>query len=186
MPRCDSTRAVRTARRIALAASMATCVFPAAWAQTIPASVRACTLETDSLKRLVCFDKEIARYTGQPPATQGAAPPRDTVPPSVARSAPPPPPNDAANPAPLVAAAPAPAAPAAPSKPKHIAAHIVSIENFPDALIVHLDNGQVWEQIQEASADVNLHTGDAITIDRELGSYWLSGSAAPMKVRQRQ
>lgn len=77
MPRSDSTRAVRAVRLIALVSSLAACVLmPAAWAQTIPASVRACTLETDSLKRLVCFDKEVARYMGQPPATQGAAPSR--------------------------------------------------------------------------------------------------------------
>jgi hypothetical protein len=53
-------------------------------------------------------------------------------------------------------------------------------------MVVHLDNNQVWEQIQEASADVNLHKGDSVTIDREMGSYWLSGSGAPMKVRQRK
>jgi hypothetical protein len=150
---------------------VACALAPAAWAQTVPASVRACTLETDSLKRLVCFDKEVARYTGQQPSTQGAAPSRDPVSPSVATT--------------TSLPAPAPDA-AAPSKPQHIAAHIVSIENFPDAMIVHLDNAQVWEQIQEASADVNLHTGDSVSIDREMGSYWLSGSGAPMKVRQKK
>src|SRR5258708_7473800 len=51
------------------------------------------------------------------------------------------------------------------SPPRHIGARIVSIQNFPDAIVVHLDNNQVWEQIQEASADANLHAGDAVSID---------------------
>jgi len=183
MARSGSTQTVKATGRIALVSSLAAWVFtPAVWAQTIPASVRACTLETDSLKRLVCFDKEVARYMGQPPATQGAAP------------SPPAPPNRSTDP-PAVAAAPAPALPAsappapaapAPDKPRHIAAHILSIEPFPDAMVVHLDNNQVWEQIQEAPADVNLHTGDPVTIDREMGSYWLSGKGAAMKVRQKK
>lgn len=182
MPRSDSTRAVGAVRLIALVSSLAACVLmPAAWAQTIPASVRACTLETDSLKRLICFDKEVARYTGQPPATQGAAPSRDPVSPSVANTTVPPPQSNPGDQAPAPAAA-----AAAPSKPRHITAHIVSIENFPDAMVVHLDNNQVWEQIQEASADVNLHKGDPVTIDREMGSYWLSGRGAAMKVRERK
>jgi len=41
-------------------------VAPAARAESVPASVRACTLETDSLKRLICFDREVARYSDQP------------------------------------------------------------------------------------------------------------------------
>jgi hypothetical protein len=81
-----------------------------------------------------------------------------------------------------------PVAPAAPAKePRHIAARIVSVENFPDALVVHLDNDQVWEQIQEAPADMNLHAGDTISIDRELGSFWLSGrSGTAMKVKRKK
>jgi hypothetical protein len=184
MPRSDST-AIGTVRLITLVSSLATCFLtPAAWAQTIPASVRACTLETDSLKRLICFDQEVARYTGQPPATQGAAPSRGTVSASVANATAPPPQSNSGDQSPEAPVA--AAAAAAPNKPRHIAARIVSIENFPDALVVHLDNNQVWEQIQEAAADANLHKGDSVTIDREFGSYWLSGSGAPMKVRQRQ
>jgi len=189
MPRCDSPPAVRALRRIAVVASAAAClVTPVAWGQTLPASVVACTQETDSLKRLVCFDKEIAHYTGQPPATQGAAPPRSVAPAPVARTALPP--NNAGDRASTDAAQAPPPAPVAaespPARPRHIAARIISIENFPDAMIVHLDNNQVWEQIQEASADVNLHTGDSVTIDREMGSYWMSGTGTAMKVRQRK
>jgi hypothetical protein len=146
---------------------------PAARAESVPASIRACTLETDSLKRLICFDRELARYSDQP-STGGAK----QVPPAAAAS-------------PIGAAAPAtpaaPAAPAAPAKPpRHTSARIVSIESFPDALVVHLDNDQVWEQIQVASADVNLHAGDTVSIDREMGSFWLSGTnGVAMKVKQK-
>jgi hypothetical protein len=146
---------------------------PAARAESVPASIRACTLETDSLKRLICFDRELARYSDQP-STGGAK----QVPPAAAAS-------------PIGAAAPAtpaaPAAPAAPAKPpRHTSARIVSIESFPDALVVHLDNDQVWQQIQVASADVNLHAGDTVSIDREMGSFWLSGTnGVAMKVKQK-
>ena len=44
-------------------------------------------------------------------------------------------------------------------------------------MVVHLDNGQVWEQVQEPTADMNLRAGDTVTIDKRslLGSYWLGG-----------
>jgi hypothetical protein len=174
MPQPDWSRTVAALPRIVpLCAALiyALALAPAARAESVPASVRACTLETDSLKRLICFDRELARYSDQP-STGGAK----QVPPATAAS-------------PIgAAAAPAtPAAPAAPAKPpRHTSARIVSIENFPDALVVHLDNDQVWQQIQVASADVNLHAGDTVSIDREMGSFWLSGSnGVAMKVKQK-
>jgi len=151
-------------------------------AETLPASIKACAREPDSLKRLICFDKEVARYgddSGSGDA--GRAPPRIGGAPAPAAA-----PSAAPAPAPVPAPATAPAQADAP-KPKHIAAKVERIENFPDAVILHLDNGQVWEQIQEASADLNLHAGDAVSIDRELGSYWLSGKGGDaMKVRQKK
>ena len=146
---------------------------PIARADSVPASIRACSLESDSLKRLVCFDREVARYSGQPSTGDAKQVPSAS-----------PPAGSADQPAAPAAAA----AAAAPVKlPRHIAARIVSIESFPDTLVVHLDNEQVWEQIQEASADVNLHAGDAVSIDREMGSYWLSGSGGTaIKVRQKK
>src|SRR5262249_48248262 len=144
---------------MAIVCSTLTCVFATpAWAESVPASVRACTLETDSLKRLICFDREVARYIDQPASggkqvPDAAASVHERSEPTTATS----PPGstreeraDAARPA-------APAGP--PAAPRHFSARIVSIENFPDAMVVHLDNDQVWQQIQETSADVNLHTG---------------------------
>ncbi len=52
--------------------------------------------------------------------------------------------------------------------------------------MVFLDNSQVWEQIQEASAEIHLKAGDTVTIDRSLGYYWLSGrDGVAVKVRLR-
>jgi hypothetical protein len=52
---------------------------------------------------------------------------------------------------------------------------------------LHLDNGQIWQQVQATDADPNLHRGDAVTIDRSLGDYWLSGrSGSALKVKRRQ
>jgi hypothetical protein len=160
-------------------------------AESVPASIRACALETDSLKRLICFDREVARHGDQPSSTGDAKqvpapspPARDLrSEPTTPKVLPGPPREDRSDPGDQPVTA-----PAAPAKaPRHIAARIVSIENFPDAIVVHLDNDQVWEQIQEAAADVNLHAGDTVSIDRELGSYWLSGSGgAAMKVRRKK
>jgi hypothetical protein len=161
-------------------------VAPAARAESVPASVRACTLETDSLKRLICFDREVARYADQPSTGDAKQVPPANAPAHDLRSQTTPqvPPADRSDSGAQPSAA---AAPAAPAKPRHIAARIVSIENFPDALVVHLDNDQVWEQIQEAPADLSLHAGDTVSIDRELGSYWLAGrSGVAMKVKQKK
>ena len=63
---------------------------------------------------------------------------------------------------------------------------MASVENRRGSLVLLLDNGQVWEQTQEAAADMNLHAGDAVTIDKGLlGTYWLGGrSDAVIKVKR--
>jgi hypothetical protein len=194
MPRTDSGMTAATIPGIVPLCSaliLALLLAPAARAESVPASVRACTLETDSLKRLICFDREVARYSDQPStgdakqAPPGGPSTRDLrSQPTTPKVPPGPPREDRSDPADQPTA---PAAPAAAAGPRHIAARIVSIENFPDALVVHLDNNQVWEQIQEASADVNLHTGDTVSIDRELGSFWLSGrNGVAIKVKRKK
>lgn len=58
---------------------------------------------------------------------------------------------------------------------RHLSARVVSIEYAgSDDIIVHLDNDQIWEQSEPASAGIYLRKGDAVNIDRELGSWWLS------------
>src|SRR5882724_1430202 len=197
MPRTDWRGAAAALPRMAPLCSALICALALATTADaeppLPASIRACAQETDSLKRLICFDREVARYSGPPSSGDAKLAPPASPPASDLRSqpttpkVPPGPPRDDRSDSgdqPAVAAAPA-AAPA--NLPRHIAARIVSIQNFPDAIVVHLDNNQVWEQIQEASADANLHAGDAVSIDREMGSYWLSGSrGTAVKVRQKK
>ena len=167
-------------------------------ADPLPASVRACAAITDVLQRLSCYDREVARYpvpqaksapTGAPaastsptPAPQSSA--KVVTPPAASSS------NTAGASAPPAAAgadstAPAAGAAAADSS-KHFVAHVVSIDHQPNEMILHLDNGQVWQEVQSVSGDLSLREGDAVTIDRHFGSYWLSGPhVSSMKVRQK-
>ena len=162
-------------------------------ADQLPASVRACAAITDVLQRLSCYDREVARYpapqaksapTGAPAASTPQAAAKVVTPPAASSS------NTAGTSAPPAAvgadtAAPAADAAAADSS-KHFVAHLVSIERLPNEMILHLDNGQVWQEVQSVSGDLSLREGDAVTIDRHFGSYWLSGPhVSSMKVRQK-
>jgi hypothetical protein len=59
---------------------------------------------------------------------------------------------------------------------RHVAARIASIDHFPDYVVVHLDNQQIWKQVSDSPGGAALRTGDPVTIDKEMGSYWLSGT----------
>jgi hypothetical protein len=148
------------------------------FAETLPASVRACMGERDDARRLSCFDRETARLT-QPQAT----------------------------PAPAVASAPAPkAAPAAPPAPAapalsdeqkfgyrgslaredvdrrkaeeekldQVTAKIVEVTVLAHGqFVAKLDNGQVWQQ-KMAERSVRLKVGEEVTVRRaSLGSFML-------------
>jgi hypothetical protein len=58
----------------------------------------------------------------------------------------------------------------------HVTAQVTAIDYLPDHVVVHLDNHQVWQQVSENSSRLSLHVGDQVTLDRQMGSYWLSGS----------
>lgn len=158
-------------------------------AESLPASVRSCTAETDRERRLDCFDREVARFsdakaTSQVARSQTAAPPPSAPPPSTPAS---PTPSTAPKGSATPAAQTTPTAPAAnPGKPGRIAARVVSIDRAPNEMVLHLDNGEVWEEVQSVAGDLSLKAGDSITIDKRLGSYWLTGPhVSGMKVRQR-
>jgi hypothetical protein len=52
-------------------------------------------------------------------------------------------------------------------------------------MVLHLDNGQVWQEVQGVSGDLSLREGDTVKIEKHLGAYWLSGPhVSSMKVRQ--
>jgi hypothetical protein len=154
-------------------------------ADSFAAGVLSCAAESDRERRLDCYDRAVASYTAalssapRTPATTGAAPAAPVVG-AVARVAPAAAPGssgtaasaDASNPS----SPPASAAGKSTPLPKHIAARIVSIDHFPEYVVVHLDNQQTWKQVSDSSGSSTLHNGELITIDREVGTYWLAGA----------
>jgi hypothetical protein len=161
-------------------------------AESLPASVRACAAETDSLRRLVCYDREVARF---PAPAANAAPGPQSAPASqsapaaraaAATSAPPVSSSSNANSPSAETTASAGAGSAAHGDTQHFTARIVSIDHRPNELTWHLDNGQVWQEVQSVAGDLSLREGDTVKIDKHLGSYWLSGPhVASMRVRQK-
>ena len=197
MPELLPTLVSTPARRMIVAM---VCMLPllgtpaAVLAQSAPAGLRACAAESDAGRRLACYDKEMARLS-RPPAPKEAA--RAVEPP-------PAPPERAATPiakappaAVASAAAPKPAADDAPAPrrsrfwnifsgggPSRLTARVASLERWPNAMILHLDNGQVWQQTGRASGDLSLQPGEEVTIVKHLGSYWLSSRyVSNMQVR---
>jgi hypothetical protein len=71
--------------RLLLALTGAVAAAPQVFAQTLPASVIACADETDVLKRLSCYDREVARYRTHPAASTTA--PGSTTAPAAASTA---------------------------------------------------------------------------------------------------
>jgi hypothetical protein len=183
----------RRVRLLGLAISLS--AFPAfAWAQSLPPSARSCTAETDPGRRLACYDKEAARLPApsSPPATK-----REPATDCCAKS----PSGDVRRDSnSSVAGASAGDDRSRPSEeqratkqdgaeqePRHPSARVLSVEGSQDEMVLHLDNGQTWEQVQEASADLHLRAGDTVKIDRQLGDYWLSGRyGVAMKVRRKK
>ncbi len=168
------------------------------WAQSLPASVRACAAEADAERRHACYDREITRILDAEKAAasrQSPAPPQDAA---ARRTAPGP--STAASPTAAVVAKPAAAAPrespadqaneprvTATRSGDRVSARIVSIDTAPDELVMHLDNGEVWEQADRTSGGLGLRAGDTVTIEKHLGSYWLAARhVSGMKVRKKK
>jgi hypothetical protein len=180
-----------------LAWSISLAALPAlAAVESLPASVRACAAETDSLRRLMCYDREVARFPA--PVAKAAPAPQTgatTLAPAGAAPAPQVTPTPANVPTtqaaattgapPAVASSPsAGAGSATRTDPQHVTARILSIDHRPNELTWHLDNGQVWQEVQGVAGDLSLREGDTVKIDKHLGSYWLSGPhVASMRVR---
>jgi hypothetical protein len=165
-------------------------VVPALAAESLPASVRACAALTDSLQRLVCYDREVAKFPAPAAKAEKSAPgAQQTVGVQGAASGQ----VASATPgAPGATNSPAPAANsdsnsvAVASGDEHVTAHIVSIDRQANEMILHLDNGQVWQEVQSVSGDLSLREGDAVKIDRHFGSFWLTGPhVSSMKVQRK-
>ena len=184
-------------------------------AETLPASVRACAALTDSLQRLVCYDREVAKFPGpaaktatKPEATPGASASSArgtspaatsagsaTTPAASAPSAPTAPPAAASSSGAAAATntgaaasgdmAAAQGSAAAAKDSGRISARVITIDHHPNELVLHLDNGQVWQELQSVSGDLSLREGDPVKIEKHHGSYWLTGPhVSSMKVRQ--
>jgi hypothetical protein len=191
------------------AASLA--VIPALAAESLPASVRACAALTDSLQRLVCYDREVAKFpapaakaekpvpgAGAAAASGGSAGVTSGLAVATTPGAQGPTAVTSGQAAAATTSAPAGTNSPAPA-PKsnsaalavalgddHVAAHIVSIDRQSNEMILHLDNGQVWQEVQSVSGDLSLREGDAVKIDRHLGSFWLTGPhVSSMKVQRK-
>ena len=66
-----------------------------------------------------------------------------------------------------------------------VSARLVSLEGLPNEMVLHLDNGQVWQQL-DGGGSLSLKPGEAVKIERHLGAYWLSGAhVSGVKVRQK-
>ncbi len=152
---------------------------PAPAADSFTVGVLSCAAEGDRDRRLDCYDRAVASFTARlsdgkresatapvPPVDTGAA---TTAAAATGVAAAPPPPAAASVPA-------ATAGKPTPSAARHVAARIVSIDHFPDYVVVHLDNQQIWKQVSDSPGGPALRTGDPVTIDKEMGSYWLSGT----------
>jgi hypothetical protein len=208
-----------TARRWLVACAVWLAAIPTlSWAESLPASVRACAGEMNADTRLACYDKEVGRFLvpgeksvtkttsgaagatastgGTPtPATSNTGAPATASGSASTRATPPPPSNtgapSTATPAAGSESVAPPATTAATSgstsdDAKHFTAHVLSIERIPNEMILHLDNGQVWQEVQSVPGDLSLRDGDAVKIDKHFGSYWLSGPhVSSMKVRQK-
>lgn len=190
--------------------------LPVVGAESLPASVRACSAITDSLQRLVCYDREVAKFPAPAAksdqksapaaandgtqaagaATGGAAVSASSAPGATSAAASASSGSGhstaAANGAQAAANSDSPAAKsnstaaAVASGDDHVVAHIVSIDHQPNEMILHLDNGQVWQEVQSVSGDLSLQEGDAIKIDRHFGSFWLTGPhVSSMKVQRK-
>ena len=183
-----------------------------AWAQEASTGLRACAAESDPARRLACYDKEMGRKPtpamqpageGKPAgaghpvngssaqAMQTPTPPPTPTSTSASTPTSPPASTSASTPAPKPADREAPTRLRLPTwkmlaggASSQLTAHVSSLERWPDAMILHLDNGQVWQQTGRASGDLSLHEGDSVTIEKHLGSYWLSSRhVSNMKVR---
>jgi hypothetical protein len=175
--------------------SLSLCALPVlAGAESLPPSIRACAAETDSLRRLVCYDREVARFPdtkpmdNKPAAKHESAPAAPTGNATAANITPPA--SPASSPAPTTQPPVPPPARASQDSGKkdaaHFSAQVVSIDRAPNEMVLHLDNGQAWQQLQQVPGDLTLQVGDTVKIDKRLGSWWLTGPhVSGMKVRQK-
>src|SRR5262249_33657403 len=116
-------------------------------ADSFTVGVLSCAAESDRDRRLECYDRAVANYTAG--LTNGKRSPTTDPGPAVGSS----PATAAAVAGPAPAAASAPAANVEKTSspaPRHFSGRIVSIDHFPDYVVVYLDNQQIWKQVSDS------------------------------------
>ncbi len=149
------------------------------WAQSLPPSIRACAAETEADRRHACYDREVGRILD---AERAAAARRDAPGLRAPRT------ETLARVEPKHTTAEQSSSTHGGAEPSgdRISARIVSIDDTPDELILHLDNGEVWQQTDRSSGGLGLRAGDSVRIERHFGSYWLSARhVSAMRVRRK-
>lgn len=174
-------------------AGLSSLAVSAAFAQSLPPSVAACAAEKDSLARLVCFDREVAKYTQSSASVAPAPTPPVRVSPPAATVAPTPPPV-ASQPGDDFGVAGQLARKRKAEKEetgeaiKELHASVSKLTNKPyGEFVVTLDNGQVWQQ-NEAKSTFLIKEGETVIIrPAKFGSYMLTtGSGATTRVHRIQ
>jgi hypothetical protein len=169
--------------KVLLIAGVSTLAVSSALAQSLPPSVAACASEKDSLARLVCFDREVAKY---PQAAARVAPtpaaPAVAVPPApVVATTPPipasPTPDDFGVSGKLAQKRKEAQEEVAPAI-KELRASVTKLSTKPyGEIIMQLDNGQVWEQLEKKSTFV-IKEGESVLIKpAKFGSFMLTTDA---------
>ena len=181
----------------------ATCLMasvPALSAESLLAVMRSCAAQTDESARLQCYDRGVAQFKGAATVAGNDTACSDTGPSQPAVS----------SKSTAAVSSKSPAATAVPDAPdqfgltsaevlrkqsnserspalKKMTARIVTLSHRPGGtLVVHLDNGQVWEQTEEGP-DLHIAAGDPVAIDRGmLGAYWLSPASGHLAVKVRR
>lgn len=127
------------------------CIACAGWlladaAETLPQGMRACAQHQDRDRRLACFDAEVARLSSPAAAVQNFGVTRAMEQEHSTQSA----------------------------QPNEITARVADVATRPHGeLVLTLDNGQVWQQI-ETVAGWSVKAGDQVTIKAgALSSYRL-------------
>jgi hypothetical protein len=155
--------------------------------------VRSCAAQTDESARLKCYDAAVAALLRQPDAAnctnagaQPAAAAEPVTPPRLPSA------QREVNPAgqfglesgQILSKESKGTGPAA---LKRLTARILNISHRRAGyLVLHLDNGQVWEQTEDGP-DLKIGEGDTVSIDRGLlGAYWLSGQSGHLAIKVRR
>jgi hypothetical protein len=172
-------------------------------ADGLPPSLRACMKETDSARRLACFDRESALLAG------ASVPVAHQVDPAPARSAAPAPAAPASA-APVATAAATAGAAAATTQSatdkfgyrgnmaradvdkkkeaeqggEELTAKVTAVETLPNGgLLLTLDNGQMWQQ-KTADRGMRIKVGEQITIKHGvLNSFLLTSESGKGSMR---